>query len=148
MEAEIKTDDDKKPFRKATRLEIVSRIEIIASFLLKGTSRHDIVQYCSEKWGISTRHGDTYIKRAYKKISIHYSRNPTNTHEWHMEARRDLLANAIKIQDLSTARWALGDMAKLGGRYPDKKIEIDVNLPRRLVIGRFTEKIDGESDPE
>ena len=51
-----------------TQAEIEYRVAIIATLVLRGKSRFDIVQFGTKKWKIKDRQVDEYIKKAKDKI--------------------------------------------------------------------------------
>ena len=53
---------------RSTKVETEHRINTVYKLLSEGNSRGQVVQFCSDKWGVTDRQGDTYIARAREKL--------------------------------------------------------------------------------
>ena len=54
---------------KSTNAEISLRVNEVYGLLTRGYSRSQILQHCSEAWGVSGRMGDNYIAKARELIN-------------------------------------------------------------------------------
>ncbi len=52
---------------KSTKAAKEFRVNTVYKMLTDGASRSQILQFCSDKWNISTRQGDNYIAEAREK---------------------------------------------------------------------------------
>ena len=53
---------------RSTKVETEHRINHVYKLLSEGQSRSQVIQFCSEKWGVTDRQGDTYMARAREKL--------------------------------------------------------------------------------
>ena len=53
---------------RGTKIETEHRINTVYKWLSEGNSRALVVQLCSDKWRISERHADNYMRRAREKL--------------------------------------------------------------------------------
>ena len=53
---------------RSTKVETEHRINAVYKLLSEGQSRSQVIQFCSEKWGVTERQGDTYMARAREKL--------------------------------------------------------------------------------
>lgn len=53
---------------RSTKVETEHRINAVYKLLSEGQSRSQVIQFCSEKWGVTDRQGDNYMARAREKL--------------------------------------------------------------------------------
>ncbi len=53
---------------RSTKTETYHRVNAVYKALAENSSRGQIIQFCSEKWGVTERQADTYIARAREKL--------------------------------------------------------------------------------
>lgn len=53
---------------RSTKVEHQHRVNTVYKLLAEGNSRGQILQFAVEKWGVSERSGDEYMKFARKKL--------------------------------------------------------------------------------
>ena len=53
---------------RSTKVETEHRVNTVYKLLSEGNSRSQVIQFCSEKWGVTDRQGDTYMARAREKL--------------------------------------------------------------------------------
>ena len=53
---------------RSTKVETEHRINAVYKLLSEGQSRSQVIQFCSEKWGVTDRQGETYMARAREKL--------------------------------------------------------------------------------
>ena len=53
---------------RSTKVETEHSINTVYKLLSEGYSRGQVVQFCSERWGVTDRQGDTYMARAREKL--------------------------------------------------------------------------------
>jgi hypothetical protein len=53
---------------RGTKVETEHRINTVYKWLSEGNSRAQVVQLCADKWRISERHSDNYMRRAREKL--------------------------------------------------------------------------------
>lgn len=130
---------------RGTKIEIEARVQQVRKFLLEGKSSIDIGSYGSESWNLSSRQTRKYIRRAAKEISKSLEDDFICTLEFHIDARKNLLAYATHISDFKLALSILQDIAKLSGLYVERS-EIDITSKGKIVHDlspELQEKIDG-----
>jgi len=54
---------------KATKVEVQQRINEVYELLIGGASKGNIVRHAAEKWAVSERQTETYIKRANEHLA-------------------------------------------------------------------------------
>lgn len=109
--------------KKGTNYEIIQRVSAVIDFILDGLSRHEIVQYSAQEWGINTRQTATYIAHANKKIgqmADKYERDAFNKIRARLERQYRV---AVKAEDGHLARLLIQDMRKLYGFDKPEKME-------------------------
>lgn len=55
--------------KKSTKLEVLHRVNSVYKLLAEGQSRTQVLQFCSEKWGVGERQGEIYLARAREKLT-------------------------------------------------------------------------------
>jgi hypothetical protein len=90
--------------------------------LLDGASRYHVCQLVSEKWGLSTRTADRYIRWANTRISRQAEKQDKNIYDKIKHRLNRQYLRAIKDKDGMLARLILSDMRKFYG--VDTPIEI------------------------
>ena len=53
---------------RSTKVESEHRVNAVYKLLSEGHSRSQVIQFCSEKWGVTDRTGDQYMKYAREKL--------------------------------------------------------------------------------
>ena len=53
---------------KSTKIEVNHRVNTCYKLLAEGQSRTQILQFCSDQWGITERQAETYLARAREKL--------------------------------------------------------------------------------
>ena len=53
---------------RSTKVETEHRINAVYKLLSEGQSRSQVIQFCSEKWGVTDRTADQYMQRAREKL--------------------------------------------------------------------------------
>lgn len=59
--------------KKSDKAEIDRRIQTVVKLLSSAKTSSYIVRFCSDKWGVTERQGQTYLKRAREIIRADYS---------------------------------------------------------------------------
>ncbi len=54
--------------KKSTNLEVTHRVNAVYKLLAEGQSRTQVLQFCSEKWGVGERQAENYVARAREKL--------------------------------------------------------------------------------
>ena len=109
--------------KKGTNADIAMRVEAVRCLILEGANRYDILQFCSENWGVGERQADEYMERARKKIMEVLDRKREEHMAEHIDFRRHLRRKAMKAQDSRLALEVARDEAKLLDLYPAMKNE-------------------------
>jgi len=107
---------------KATDAEIQLRIDTIYEMVVKGTSRKNIVRYCSEKFSISSRQTDEYLSRVYQEIKDTFTiEDKQQIILKQMAQLDDLYVKNYTIEDFRECRNIIESRSKLLGlNEPDK----------------------------
>jgi len=111
---------------KSTVIEYQKRVELVRQLLLSGTESHAIVRVVSEKYEITPRMVENYIRAAKQRIMV-YSKEkfPLIEAEMiaeHISLRRDIRRRAQAAGDLKAELAAARDEAQLIGLYAPTKI--------------------------
>ena len=53
---------------RSTKVETEHRINAVYTLLSEGQSRSQVIQFVSEKWGVTDRTADQYMQRAREKL--------------------------------------------------------------------------------
>ena len=53
---------------RSTKVETEHRINAVYKLLAEGNSRSQVIQFVSEKWGVTDRQADNYMARAREKL--------------------------------------------------------------------------------
>lgn len=103
--------------KRSTKAEKLKREAIVYKMLLTETPRPEICQFMTEKYRLSERQVDRYIKDAAEKLEKDISRKTKAGLSYHL-SKRDLLFNrAYKDNNINLALSVLRDRAKLEGLY-------------------------------
>lgn len=107
---------------KATKTEVLQRIEAVLLIRLDGAQHHDVMQYAAEKgWNLSYRQISNYIRRADLLLVERQDRKRRRIIARHLAQRDTLYARAVNAADYRTALAVLADKAKLQGLYEESK---------------------------
>lgn len=114
--------------------EVESRVTTIFGLMLNGASRKEIIQYSTEKWDITDRQTDSYIKRAREL----YEEEMQSTREQHIGlayARLNgLYMKTTKVQDYRSALAVQREINILLGLHAPTKQEVTGANGSELVI--------------
>lgn len=109
---------------KSTYPEIDIRIDTICEMLIKSVSRKKIVRFCSEKYGITSRQTDTYIKKAREQIKNEFPKEKkSHLIRLSLAQYEDLYAKSYTIEDYRECRSIIESRNKLLGLYENEKID-------------------------
>lgn len=110
--------------KKTTKAQKTQRVRVIYELLLTDTPRPDIIQYCSNQWGVSAKTTDNYVKAANELIVEEAARMRENAFEKHLAQRALIRSKALKDGDRRLAFEILRDETKLLDLYPSAKHEL------------------------
>ena len=111
---------------KSTKTEIEQRVSQIYKLLVIGTSRHQILQYASKKWGgLSDRSVDNYIASARKLMMQNLEIDRAKALSEELELRREIIFRAMSDQKYQIALQASDSRAKLRGLFMSLEQAID-----------------------
>lgn len=144
------------------------RVHQVKKFLLEGSHRADILQFCAETWKIENRQADTYIQEARAMIRDDMQSMGLADAEWHIASRLHIYSRAAEINDYPTALRVLDSLAKiqgyldnpgerrrrfdLGALPPEQKAQLIMAAARKLGLDEFLplsleKAMDGEWKP-
>ena len=111
---------------KSTNAEIELRLSTIYEMVVKGASRKYIVRYCSEKFEITSRQTDEYLKRVYEEIKETYGEDyKQKILEKQLAQLDDLYVKNYTIEDFRECRNIIESKSKLLGLNAAEKIDIN-----------------------
>ncbi|HLJ97465.1 MAG TPA: hypothetical protein VKU02_30175 [Gemmataceae bacterium] len=116
---------------KATKAEILKRVEAILEIRLAGAEFTDIRKYAAENgWNVSDSQLWRYLRKSDEVLAHTLERDRHKLLNRHLAQRFALYARAMSVSDYRTALAVLKDQAELQGLYPASthKISQDVNL--------------------
>lgn len=99
--------------RKSTKEEIQNRVNTVYGLLLRANSTHQIVQYGSEKWGVSERQVRDYLAEARKLMALDAEIERPQWLQAAIARLQDYEREAREAGRLGTAIQALEKQAKL-----------------------------------
>lgn len=112
---------------KSTNAEIELRLATIYEMVVKGASRKYIVRYCSEKFEITSRQTDEYLKRVYDEIKETYGENyKKRIIEKQLAQLDDLYVKNYTIEDFRECRNIIESKSKLLGLNEPTKTSIEI----------------------
>lgn len=118
---------------KATDIEILQRVKIVAEMVLKGYSKENIVRHASENWQITERQTEEYLKRAKEKFIEEAAAKDIEGHlAIALNQLNDLYKKCYKIQDYAECRRIKKDIADLLGLQAPK--ELNQNISTNLIF--------------
>jgi hypothetical protein len=137
MNATNPTPDPTPPEKKkATRAEVLQRVEEIYSIRLAGAGFHDIREYAREKkWGVSDSQLYRYLEQADDIIRDSLAKDRLMLLDLHIARRRMLFARCVESGDWRAALAVARDEALLYRLYeppkalPDKTTEGGADTP-------------------
>ena len=109
--------------KKTTKAQRVLRIRAIYELLLTDTPRGDIIRYCYEKWGVSSKTVDNYLQSASVLVIEQAVEMQQNALEKHLAQRALIRHKALKKGDERLAFDVLKDETKLLGLYAPTRLE-------------------------
>ena len=109
---------------KSTKVEIQRRVEEVKLLIVKGYSRHAIVQHCSETYRIGIRGADKYIAQASEQIEKEFKPKAEKELYKHLARREYLFTKAIKKNDFHLALKVDDSNAKLKGLLIDQQLVV------------------------
>jgi len=118
--------------------EIENRIAIISNQLLSELTNQEILQYASEKWGVSDRQVRTYIRRCYDLWHKIFVMKRKRNLGYHLAKRADLYKQAYSKKQWNICLEIIRDEAKLAGIYPAEKHVITER--KVIILGKKEEK--------
>ena len=132
---------------KSTKTEIEQRVSQIYKLLVIGTSRHQILQYASKKWGgISDRSVDGYIASARKLMMQNLEIDRTVALAEELELRREIIFQAMQDKKYQIALQASDSRAKLRGLFMSLELAIDTVTAHGYEVSDPTEIADTLTD--
>lgn len=93
-----------KKVKKSNTAEVQARVLAICDLIAQGATRSDIVQFCSNEYGISERHGDTYLAKAYAVMREQAEEAAENYFSVAIARYTKLYAKNYKVQDFRECR--------------------------------------------
>jgi hypothetical protein len=116
-----------KEWNKATDVEILERVKIVAEMIIKGYSKENIVRYCSENYNVGERHTENYIKRAKERFVEEAAAKDIENHlALAIQQLHDLYKKCYSIQDYAECRRIKKDIADLLGLQAPKKQDFKI----------------------
>src|SRR2546429_9738709 len=89
------------PKKRATKAEVMQRVEEVMLIRLSGAGFHDLREYAREKkWGVSDGQLRRYQQEADDLISESLAQDRPKLFDLHVARRRTLFARAIETGDL------------------------------------------------
>jgi len=105
---------------KATKVQMLERIEKVKELLLTWNTRYLIVQYCAKVYGVRPRIVDRYIARATREIEEEYEPDRLKELKKHIARRERLARKALAKGQLKVALDIEDSIAKLKGLFVDQ----------------------------
>lgn len=103
--------------QKADKNEVALRIKTVATMLINGVSREDIVLYSSESWEIGERQTDKYIARAKKLVEKSVKKELKYDYAKAIRRYESLYKLSIEKKDYKTALSVNKEITALQGLF-------------------------------
>lgn len=148
---ETATTDDQAPDaeangsaggRKNNTATVALRVEAVLSILMDGAQLSDVAEFAAEQgWDVTPRTLQRYIRKADDLLIKRLEKSFDRRFARHIAQLDRLIARAINGGDLSVARAALSDKAKLFDLFPQEKkpdaapVQFTLNV-REVVIDK------------
>lgn len=111
--------------KKATDLEINSRVAKVYSLLLNGQKRRGILHYASKnEWGVSDRQVDEYIRRASLILMDQAKENLDYARAMSLNRHDDLYFRSMSINDFKTSLAIQKSRDEISGVRQTGKMEV------------------------
>lgn len=104
-----------QPHPKSTKAEIEERVLAVYKLLVQGYSYTDIVRYCTEKYRVTKRHVDTYIRRGTDRIKIENTKTQEELREEANARYNDLYNELRKEKKFRDAGYIMSLKARVNG---------------------------------
>src|SRR5262249_11519252 len=114
---------------KASKAEVMKRVEAVFELRLGGAEYHDIVKYANapeRHWGVKETQLRQYIRRADALCKHRFDAQADHLLSRHLLQRRRLFAHAMDVEDYRTALAVLKDEAALEGLYERRDARTDL----------------------
>jgi hypothetical protein len=116
-------DPPPPPGKKATKAEVLKRVEEIFSIRQAGAGFHDIREYAiAQKWGVSDSQLYRYMQQADDLIADSLARDRPKLLDLHIARRRMLFARCVESGDWRAALAVIRDEALLYRLYEPPKV--------------------------
>jgi hypothetical protein len=119
-------DQTKPPRKKATKAEVLQRVEETMLIRLSGAGFHDLREYAREKqWDVSESQLYRYMQQADDRIADSLAKDRPRLLDLHIARRRMLFARCVDSGDWRAALAVLRDEALLYRLYDQAKASPD-----------------------
>ena len=108
--------------KKADKNTVELRIKELATLLIGGNCREDIVLFCSDKWNIGERQSDKYILRAKELVEKSVQRKVEYEYSKAVRRYEGLYKLSIERHDYKLAVQINKELAAMQGIY---KLEVE-----------------------
>ena len=123
---------------KATKAQIIERIQAVKALLLDNASRGDILDLCATKFGVGESQTNEYTGRAREEIAAETEAVSLASIKWHILQRMNLYRRLNGSDQLRDALAVLKDLAELQGLYKqENKGDDDIEAALMEVVARF-----------
>jgi len=82
--------------KKSTNAEVKIRVYEVFELILRGVMRHEIMQYCADKWGIKERQSFNYVERARAMLYADIEENAEQAKNKRLRELDHLYAEAFR----------------------------------------------------
>ena len=101
--------------KKSDGNTVTLRIAEIATMLINGSCRGDIVQFIAEKWSVGERMSDNYIKKAKEEITLSVKKDIQYDYAKAIRRYEFLYQKVIEKNDYKTALAINKELTNLQG---------------------------------
>ncbi len=139
-----------------TQVERMKRVELVFALLVSGATRQQIINYCSENFGVEEVTTDKYLKDARRYFAEQNQGTIEENRAWHIAHRKYMMTKAVKAKNMGLELSIAQDLAKIQGLYIDriqltlggKEDEQKTIEARKLLEGSEFKVIEPEGDSE
>ena len=132
------------PRTRATKAEIVRRIDEVYKRILLGAEVPDLCEFATQQgWGLSRAQIRRYYQHALKKYTRQVNKNQHQHFARHLLQRRAIYARAMESGDWRTAFAIVKDEGELLGVYPAAKPQrLSLQAKGELVLNKAADECD------
>jgi hypothetical protein len=142
--------EDKRP-QDITSVEKMKRVNTVKEYLLAGSSRSQIIQFCAKEYKVNDRASDGYIAEA-KKIMVDDFHKTTDIDSFKAEIYgrlENLYQLNLEVEDFKACQTILKDIREMMGLNSVARLDVTtdgekINQTPTIVFKKFDNERDSD----